>query len=75
MSADAKVAVDLMITGACVAATGPSAAGLLADRDGSFAAPLGVLGFLLLPLCVAGFVMGTPRRRQANALAPYFHRN
>ncbi len=52
-----------------VAAFGPTAAGLVADRTGSFAPALTAIGVLLVPLAGAGLLLQPPERRRTGGLA------
>ncbi len=51
-----------------VAAFGPSAAGLVADRTGSFAPGLAGIGVVLVPLAAAGLLMREPSRQASSDL-------
>ncbi len=62
---DGSTGLSVVWTLSGVAAFGPSAAGLAADRTGSFAPALAALGLLMVPLAGAGLLMQPPMARRA----------
>lgn len=58
-----------------IAAVGPSAAGFIADRTGSFVPSLAAVGLSLLPIAGAALFLGSPRRALTRPLVPAYQKD